>query len=80
MPQRNVWLFGLSLFFLTSTSVALAQEPTAPDTVYGDTLPVRELPEITVTRAPEPLDRVPYAVGVLDRNALQRGQQTVGVD
>src|SRR4026209_547185 len=80
MPQRNVWLFELGLLLLTSTSVVLAQEPTAPDTVYRDTLPVRELPEITVTRAPEPLDRVPYAVGVLDRNAMQRGQQTVGVD
>ena len=80
MPQRNVWLFELGLLLLTSTSVALAQEPTVPDTVYRDTLPVRELPEITVTRAPEPLDRVPYAVGVLDRNAMQRGQQTVGVD
>ena len=66
--------------FLLSASVALAQEPAGADTVYRDTLPVRELPEITVTRAPEPLDRVPYAVGVLDRNALQRGQQTLGVD
>jgi iron complex outermembrane receptor protein len=41
---------------------------------------VRELPEITVTRAPEPLERVPYAVGVLDRTELQRGQQTLGLD
>jgi iron complex outermembrane receptor protein len=41
---------------------------------------VRELPEITVTRAPEPLERVPYAVGVLDRTDLQRGQQTIGLD
>ncbi|HKG33810.1 MAG TPA: TonB-dependent receptor, partial [Gemmatimonadales bacterium] len=73
-------LFGLGLPLLTITTVARAQEPTAPDTVYRDSLPVRELPEITVTRAPEPLDRVPYAVGVLDKNALQRGQQTLGVD
>src|SRR3954468_5878403 len=80
MPERSVCLFGLGIFLLTSTSVAMAQEPTAPDTVYRDSLPVRELPEITVTRAPEPLDRVPYAVGVLDRNALQRGQQTLGID
>ncbi|MFL5475234.1 MAG: TonB-dependent receptor family protein, partial [Gemmatimonadales bacterium] len=50
------------------------------DTAYRDTVPARELPEITVPRAPEPLDRVPYAVGVLDRTALQRGQQTVGID
>src|SRR3954463_1842450 len=80
MPQRNVWLFGLGFFLLTSTSVALAQEPTAPDTSTVDSTRVGKLPEITVTRAPEPLDRVPYAVGVLDRNALQRGQQTLGVD
>ena len=35
---------------------------------------------MTVTRTPEPLARVPYAVGVLDRAAMQRGQQTVGID
>jgi iron complex outermembrane recepter protein len=80
MPRWKLGLFGLGLPLLTTTTVALAQEPTAPDTVYRDSLPVRELPEITVTRAPEPLDRVPYAVGVLDKNALQRGQQTIGVD
>jgi iron complex outermembrane receptor protein len=51
-----------------------------PDTVVVDSNRVRKLPEITVTRAPEPLKRVPYAVGVLDRDDLQRGQQTVGVD
>jgi iron complex outermembrane receptor protein len=43
---------------------------------------VSRLPEIkvTVTRTPEPLARVPYAVGVLDRTAIQRGQQTTGID
>ncbi|HEX2609917.1 MAG TPA: TonB-dependent receptor [Gemmatimonadales bacterium] len=58
-------------------SSAVAQQP---DTVVVDSNRVRKLPEITVTRAPEPLKRVPYAVGVLDRDDLQRGQQTVGVD
>jgi iron complex outermembrane recepter protein len=58
-------------------SSALAQQP---DTVVVDSNRVRKLPEITVTRAPEPLKRVPYAVGVLNRDDLQRGQQTVGVD
>jgi iron complex outermembrane recepter protein len=77
------WRAGLagivwSIFF--AGPPALAQEPTGADTVYQDSVPVRELPEITVTRAPEPLDRVPYAVGVLDRTALQRGQQTLGID
>jgi iron complex outermembrane receptor protein len=58
-------------------SSAVGQQP---DTVVVDSNRVRKLPEITVTRAPEPLKRVPYAVGVLDRDDLQRGQQTVGVD
>ena len=80
MGRWSGWLmvWGWSLLF--AASHADAQEPAAGDTVYRDTVPVRELPEITVTRAPEPLERVPYAVGVLDRTALQRGQQTVGID
>jgi iron complex outermembrane receptor protein len=36
--------------------------------------------EVTVTRAPEPLARVPYAVGVLDRREIQRAQPTLGLD
>src|SRR5215204_1941899 len=59
-----------------------AQQPVKVDTVAQDTSRVRQLPElnVTVTRSTEPLQRVPYAVGVLDRNALQRGQQTLGID
>ena len=60
-----------------------AQEP-----ARSRTLPRRtpagygELPElnVTVTRSVEPLQRVPYAVGVLDRSEIQRGQQTIGID
>jgi len=80
MGRWSAWLalWGWSLLLLASK--VAAQEPTAADTAYRDTVSARELPEITVTRAPEPLDRVPYAVGVLDRTALQRGQQTVGID
>ncbi len=61
---------------------ALAQEPVAGDTVAQDTSQVRQLPElnVTVTRSAEPLQRVPYAVGVLTRDDLQRGQQTLGID
>jgi iron complex outermembrane recepter protein len=72
----------LCLMALTSTAAALAQEPVRTDTLGRDTSQVRELPEIkvTVTRNEEPLQRVPYAVGVLNRNDLQRGQNTVGVD
>ncbi|HET6795755.1 MAG TPA: TonB-dependent receptor [Gemmatimonadales bacterium] len=59
-----------------------AQEPARPDTTIIDTSRVRELPElkVTVTRAEEPLQKVPYAVGVLNRDDFQRGQQTIGVD
>jgi iron complex outermembrane receptor protein len=80
MRRWIMWFAGFGCPSLLSVSVAVAQQPSRADTVYRDSLPVRELPEITVTRAPEPLERVPYAVGVLDRTALQRGQQTVGVD
>jgi iron complex outermembrane recepter protein len=63
-------------------TAAAGQEPTRTDTTGRDTTRVTRLPEInvTVTRTQEPLSRVPYAVGVLDRKALQRGQQTIGVD
>jgi iron complex outermembrane receptor protein len=59
-----------------------AQEPAASDSTRRDTTRVTELPElnVTVTRTTEPLARVPFATGVLDRAALQRGQQTVGID
>lgn len=71
----------LGSFILWATAAA-AQQPGAADTATTDTSRVTRLPEIkvTVTRTQEPLSRVPYAVGVLDREALQRGQQTVGVD
>jgi iron complex outermembrane receptor protein len=67
---------------LFATSTAAAQVPVRPDTVARDTSQAARLPDIqvTVTRAPEPLARVPYAVGVLDRTAIQRGQQTTGID
>jgi len=70
---------GLTLLLSSAASVQ-AQQPVGVDTVVRDTGRVRELPEITVTRAPEPLERVPYAVGVLDRTEIQRGQQTIGLD
>ncbi|HEY3012030.1 MAG TPA: TonB-dependent receptor [Gemmatimonadales bacterium] len=66
--------------YLMSASVAVAQQPVGVDTLARDSTKIRQLPEITVTRAPEPLQRVPYAVGVLDRTDLQRGQPTVGMD
>lgn len=59
-----------------------AQVPARPDTTGRDTSGVARLPEleVTVTRIPDPLSRVPFAVGVLDRDELQRGQQTIGID
>jgi iron complex outermembrane receptor protein len=61
---------------------AAAQEPAAGDTTGRDTTGVTRLPDlnVTVTRTPEPLARVPFAVGVLDRDDLVRGQQTLGID
>ena len=61
---------------------ATAQVPTATDSARTDSAKATQLPEIsvTVTRSAEPLDRVPYAVGVLGRGDLQRGQPTIGLD
>jgi iron complex outermembrane receptor protein len=72
----------LTLIATLIASAAAAQQPARADSTRRDTTKVSELPEIevTVTRTPEPLRRVPYAVGVLDRTALQRGQPTLGLD
>ncbi len=63
-------------------SAAAAQEPVAGDSAAADTARVTRLPElnVTVTRMEEPLSRVPFAVGVLDRRDLVRGQPTLGID
>ena len=67
---------------LPPSAAVLGQQPVGADTAAGDTSQVRQLPElnVTVTRSAEPLQRVPYAVGVLNRDDLQRGQQTLGID
>jgi iron complex outermembrane receptor protein len=59
-----------------------AQEPVSGDTTGRDTTAIPRLPEleVTVTRTPEPLARIPFAVGVLDRGDLTRGQPTLGID
>ena len=76
------WRCAVGLSALVAVRPALAQEPGAQDTTAADTVPVRQLPElnVTVTRSAEPLQRVPYAVGVLNRSDFQRGQQTTGID
>lgn len=65
----------LWLAFLVLPASAAAQDPVKPDSAY-------RLPEIevTVTRRTAPLERLPAAIGVLDRTALTRGQQTLGLD
>jgi iron complex outermembrane receptor protein len=75
----------MSLLALISAAVAVAAPARAQvvgDTVGQDSTAITQLPElkVTVTRAPEPLDRVPFAVGVLDRDDLVRGQPTLGID
>src|SRR5690348_4320146 len=74
MPRSLVLLAAL-----VAPTAALAQ---VTDTTARDSSRVTRLPEIevSVTRAPEPLARVPYAVGVLDRRDIQRAQPTVGLD
>ena len=69
MQQRKICRIvgALALWILPASSLALAQEPAQADTSVRDSTKVRKLPEITVTRTPEPLERAPYAVGVLDR-------------
>ncbi len=87
LPRRRTFqytvttsLVALSLLSMVPGSPAVAQEPVRPDTTALDTSRVRRLPEINVTRTAEPLQRVPYSVGVVDRTEIQRGQQTVGLD
>jgi iron complex outermembrane recepter protein len=85
MPSRRSYLrsFGVwALFSVAAGMAAGAQEPVRPDTTGRDTTKVGQLPElnVTVTRSAEPLQKVPYAVGVLNRDDLQRGQQTLGID
>jgi len=76
--RRLVPPFAIAI--LSVPIATAAQEPV--DTVGRDTTRVTQLPElnVTVTRTTEPLERVPFAVGVLDREDLVRGQQTVGID
>ena len=78
--HRLVPLFAITV--LAFPAVIAAQEPVDTTGQGRDTTSVTQLPElnVTVTRTTEPLERVPFAVGVLDREDLVRGQQTVGID
>ncbi len=76
--HRLVPLFVFAALSLATP--AAAQEPL--DTTGRDTTRVTQLPElnVTVTRTQEPLERVPYAVSVLNREEIGRAQLTVGID
>ena len=67
---------------LVIAAPAWAQEPVAGDTTGRDSTRVTWLPDlnVTVTRSPEPLERVPFAVSVLNRDDIVRGQATLGID
>jgi iron complex outermembrane recepter protein len=84
MGERMVYRLVWSLITLSALVVgrAGAQVPSATDSARTDSAKATTLPEIsvTVTRTAEPLDRVPYAVGVLGKGDLQRGQPTIGLD
>jgi len=77
--RRLLIVFGIPLVAATALS---AQVPARQDTTVRDTSRAAQLPEInvSVTRTPEPLARVPFAVGVVNRTDLQRAQLTVGLD
>ena len=79
----NSRLVHVVLAISTLMAGRVAAQVSAPsDSVRTDTAKAHALPEInvTVTRTAEPLDRVPYAVGVLNKGDLQRGQPTIGLD
>jgi iron complex outermembrane receptor protein len=86
LPQRSQHTaFGAVLLVVLLGLPVLgagAQQPAPSDSVRRDTTRVTRLPDInvTVTRSTEPLERAPYATGVLNRGDLQRGQQTIGLD
>ena len=73
---------SLLVFTTLCAAHAHAQVPAGSDSLQADTARATTLPEIrvTVTRTPEPLDRVPYAIGVIGKGDVQRGQQTIGLD
>jgi iron complex outermembrane receptor protein len=81
--RRFVWSHVVVVsLLLPLAGRAAAQVPSPPDSARRDSTRATQLPDlnVTVTRTTEPLSRVPFATGVLDKNAFQRGQQTVGID
>jgi iron complex outermembrane receptor protein len=75
--MRTTRLGTALLLALAPSSLLHAQQP-----VNRDTTKVIEVAPltVTVTRTAEPLSKVPAAVGVLNAQAVRRGQATVGLD
>ena len=69
-PLHRSKILTLALSTTLLGPLGHAQEPAGPGAAGPDTSQVTQLPEIgvTVTGTLEPLSRVPYAVGVLDRD------------
>ncbi|MFZ5623093.1 MAG: TonB-dependent receptor family protein [Gemmatimonadota bacterium] len=76
---RRAALVGAGLTLALALGAG-AQEPARPDSLKSRRDSAVVLPEITVTRQPEPIDKVPAAVGVITKDAVRRGQQTIGLD
>jgi iron complex outermembrane recepter protein len=57
-----------------------AQQPVPADSARRDSVQTLETIEVTVTRSPEPLSRVPAAVSVVGERDLRRAQPTIGLD
>ncbi|GIX48259.1 MAG: TonB-dependent receptor [Candidatus Tectimicrobiota bacterium] len=74
LGSRHVWLISAGVF-LSALAVARAQAPPAPEA------PLR-LPPVVVTapRVATPLLEVPAAISVVEQEAIQLGQQTIGLD
>lgn len=77
--MRKALYLPLAISLLATPATAPAQQP---DSVVSDSLPLYRLEGITVTvtRSRERLDRLPYAVSVLDASAIQGLQATVSLE
>ncbi len=71
---------SLALLVMLATP-ALAQSPAVRDTTQKDSAKVR-LPDlqVTVTRSPETVVKIPAAVSVVGRDEIQGAQSTLGLD
>jgi iron complex outermembrane receptor protein len=70
----------IALVLAAAPAALQAQQPARPDSAARDTVQRLETIEVTVTRTPEPLERVPAAVSVLGTTDIRRGQATLGLD